>query len=44
MTKAMSRSFLERSTSKGDSPVDEDAMLFSERVGLPRLGVRIWLD
>lgn len=39
MAKVSRKSLLERSASEGDSPVFEDTMLCSERVGLPGLGV-----
>ncbi len=41
MPKISRESSLERDASEGDSPVLEDIMVCSERVGLPRLGVRI---
>jgi hypothetical protein len=44
MAKLSRRSSLERDALEGDSPVSEDNMLFCNRVGLPRWGVRIWLD
>jgi hypothetical protein len=42
--KLVSRSFLERNTIEGDSPVDKTDMVLFNRVGLPRKDVRIWLD
>ena len=39
MSKFSSQSFLERNALEGDSPVDEENMMFSKRVGLPELEV-----
>jgi hypothetical protein len=39
MAKSLNQSCLERHTLEGDSPVDEDDMLFLKRVGLPGLEV-----
>ncbi len=39
MSKFLSQSFLERNTLEGDSPVDEENMMFSKRVGLLELEV-----
>lgn len=40
----VSRNFLESDALEGDSPVCETVEVYFERVGLPRLEVRIWQD
>ncbi len=42
MTKLASRSFLERNTLEGDSPVDETNMSVLKRVVYPGLDAWIW--
>ena len=39
MPKFSNQTSLERETLEGDSPVDEENMVFSKRVGLPGLEV-----
>ena len=39
ISKFSNRSFLERNTLEGDSPVDKENMKLLKRVGLPGLGV-----
>ncbi len=39
MPKSLIQTLLESKTLEGDSPVEENDMVFSKRVGLPGLGV-----
>ena len=39
MSKSLNQTLLESKALEGDSPVDEEDMMFSKRVGLPGLEV-----